>query len=68
MDFDTWKKDVDAKVAGIDAAIAVLKSLRDSYSLQSYPYCLKKIADTGEVSPAEIRRRANAPWDDKSGY
>lgn len=29
---------------------------------------VKKAADTGEVSPAKIRREANAPWDDKSGY
>jgi hypothetical protein len=59
MDFDTWKKEVDAKVAGIDAAIDVLKALRDSYSLQSYPYCLRG----GEVSPAAIRRKMNSAWD-----
>jgi hypothetical protein len=58
MDFDTWKKEVDAKVAGIDAAIDVLKALRDSYSLQSYPYCLR-----GESSPAAIRRKMNSAWD-----
>lgn len=59
MDFDTWKKEVDAKVAGIDAAIAVLKSLRDSYSIQSYPYCLRG----DESSPAAIRRKMNSAWD-----
>ncbi len=59
MDFDTWKKEVDAKVAGIDAAIAVLKSLRDSYSIQSYPYCLRG----DESSPAALRRKMNSAWD-----
>lgn len=59
MDFDTWKKEIDAKVAGIDAAIAALKALRDSYLLQSYPYCLRG----SEVSPAAIRRKMNSAWD-----
>jgi hypothetical protein len=60
MDFDAWKKEVDAKVAGIDAAIEVLRALRDSYSLQSYPYCFKR---DDEVSPAAIRRKMNSSWD-----
>ena len=61
MDFETWKKEVDAKVAGIDAAIEVLTRLRESYMSASY-------GTRDEVSPAGLRRRANAPWDDKSGY
>ena len=58
MDFDAWKKEVDAKVAGIDAAIEVLTQLRESYKAASYPYCLRE-----DVSPAAIRRRMNSAWD-----
>jgi hypothetical protein len=58
MDFNTWNREREGKIAGIDAAIAVLKSLRDSYSIQSYPYCLR-----GESSPAAIRRKMNSAWD-----
>jgi len=58
MDFDTWDRERRAKVAGIDAAIEVLTRLRESYVLQSYPYCLK-----GGVSPAKLRREANSPWE-----
>jgi hypothetical protein len=68
MDFETWRKDINAKVAGIDEAIEVLMRLRNSYLLASYPHCLKKSAGADSVSPAKIRRVANAPWDDKSGY
>ena len=56
MDFDTWKKEVDAKVAGIDAAIEVLTRLRESYLSASY-------GTRDEVSPAAIRRKMNSAWD-----
>lgn len=56
MDFDAWKREVDAKVAGIDAAIEVLTRLRESYVVASY-----KTRD--EVSPAAIRRKMNSAWD-----
>jgi hypothetical protein len=59
MDFDTLNREREGKIAGIDAAIAVLKSLRDSYSIQSYPYCLRG----DESSPAAIRRKMNSAWD-----
>jgi len=65
MSFEDWKRENDAKVAALDEAIAGMKALRDSYALQAYPGYLKKSA---ELSPAGLRRRANAPWDDKSGY
>lgn len=56
VDFDTWKKEVDAKVAGIDAAIEVLTRLRESYMSASY-------GTRDEVSPAAIRRKMNSAWD-----
>ena len=59
MDFESWNREREGKIAGIDAAIAALKSLRDSYLLQSYPYCLRG----SEVSPAAIRRKMNSAWD-----
>jgi hypothetical protein len=75
MDFDTWKKEHDAKVAVLAEALnlmekcedvaqakSALKMLHVCYSLQSYPYCLKKSRGTGDLSPAEIRRRVNSAW------
>ena len=56
MDFETWKKEVDAKVAGIDAAIEVLTRLRESYLSASH-------GTRDEVSPAAIRRKMNSAWD-----
>ena len=56
VDFDTWKKEVDAKVAGIDAAIEVLTRLKESYMSASY-------GRKDEVSPAAIRRKMNSAWD-----
>ena len=61
MDFDTWNREREGKIAGIEAAIEVLTRLRESYMSASY-------GTRDEVSPAGMRRRANAPWDDKSGY
>ena len=58
MDFDAWKKEVDAKVAGIDAAIEVLTRLRESYVVASYPYGVRD-----ELSPARRRKLANKPWE-----
>jgi hypothetical protein len=63
MDFDTWKREMDAKVAALDAAIEAMRVLRDSYALASWPGGLRDGA-----SPAALRRMANSPWDDKSGY
>lgn len=58
MDFDTWNREREGKIAGIEAAIAVLTQLRESYKAASYPYCLRE-----DVSPAAIRRRMNSAWD-----
>jgi len=63
MDLDTWKREMDAKVAALDAAIEAMKALRDSYALASWPGGL-----LNKDSPAARRKRANAPWNDKSGY
>jgi hypothetical protein len=56
MDFDAWKKEVDAKVAGIDAAIEVLTRLKESYVVASY-------GARDELSPARRRKLANKPWE-----
>ena len=76
MDLETWlavnsgkvrvlaeAMDLLEKSEDIGQARSAIKMLHDCYSIQSYPYCLKKSRDTVEASPAKIRRMANAPWD-----
>jgi len=63
MSFEEWKRENDAKVAALTKAIELLDRLRDVYTLR--PYSGNGLE---EVSPADMRKRANSPWDDKSGY
>lgn len=39
---EEWKREMDAKVAALDAAISVMTALRDSYALCSWPGGLRK--------------------------
>lgn len=81
MDFETWDLIRRNRVEVLDRALRMMENcsdlseakrvvttIRDLYEILLPPMGLKKSANTVEASPAKIRRMANAPWDDKSGY
>lgn len=81
MDFETWEVAHRAKIEILEMslrtverskdladAVRQLKLMKDIYAAQVAPMGLKKSRGADDVSPAGIRKHANAPWDDKSGY
>lgn len=76
MDFETWDLIRRNKVEVLDRALRmmencddlveakrVITTMRDLYGILLPPMGLKKSADTGGASPAEMRRRANSAWE-----
>lgn len=76
MDFETWDLIRRNKVEVLDRALRmmgncddlseakrVITTIRDLYEILLPPMGLKKSPYTENLSPAEMRRRANSAWE-----